>query len=536
MISHSGRRRAAISAKAEPKKSARRTAPLRHDHIYDDLLRTVELRFATAVAAGKFFDTDAHPELLWSAYLNGLPSQEKQFHTCHCCRNFIQRYGDLVVIAEDGGIFPAMWSISAPGIYADSFAAMHKLVAKARVIGPFLAKESVWGQPRTGDWTHLSVMPPATHIYREGALTAGQRMAEMRENFKNVITALGEFKAPLLDEAIRVLESDALSRSEKFLAPVKWLRALHDRPKGRAGENFLWRAIADAPDGYCHPRSSVVAPLLGDIALTLPFAEIKKRFEAMLHPLRYQRPQAAPKAGNIVAAEALVEKLGLERSLYRRFARLEDLQTVWRPRLMEERNVGGVFGHLRAKAEAAPSITLPTATMTWEKFARTTLPNAERIEMFTPAHGAFIGMTAPVHADAPPLFKWDNGIAWYVYHGGSAASQWGLSPGWVKVMAITPLPCLWGARSLRHLSEGVVLILDGARDSKSGSLALFPECLREELHGARSVIEAHSRSRKLSGYAEASACGWDLRNSQASAKLRVFANGAWSNVNIDRWD
>lgn len=533
MISHSGRRRAAISAKiSKPKKSV---TPKR-DHVYDDLLVAVSQRFDIAVDCGKFFRTDADPDSLWNSYLGNLPSQERQFHNCHCCRNFIQRYGDLVTIDDAGRAIPVMWPKDAPGIYAEPFGTMHLVVSKARVAGPFLAKESVWGLPRTGDWTHLSVMPPATHIYREGALIAGQRMAELRENYKNVITALGEFKAPLLDEAIRILEADALSRSEKFLGPIKWLRALHERPKGRAGENMLWRAIADASDGYCHPRSSVVAPLLADIALGLPFVEIKKRFEAMLHPLRYQRPQAEPKAGNIAAAETLVEKLGLMRSLERRFARLDDLETIWRPRVAEERNAGGVFGHLKAKADAVDPIALPGAVMTWEKFARTTLPGAQRIEIVVPSHGSFIGMTAPVHVDAPPLFKWDNGIAWYCYHNGSSASQWGLSPGWAKVTAVAALPCVWGARPMPFLNEGVVLVIDGARDLRPDSLALFPECLRDDLHGARSVIEAHSRSRKLEGFEEASACGYDLRKSNASCKLRVFSNGAWSPVTIDRWD
>jgi hypothetical protein len=130
----------------------------------------------------------------------------------------------------------------------------------------------------------------------------------------------------MLDQALRLLEADALARSEKFIGPVKWLRALHDRPTGQRGENVLWRAIAAAPEGYCHPKASVIGPLLNDIASGLPFAKIKARFDAKMAPLRYQRPQAAPAALNIKAAEARVEKLAIAPALERRFARIEDLR------------------------------------------------------------------------------------------------------------------------------------------------------------------------------------------------------------------
>ena len=46
---------------------------------------------------------------------------------------------------------------------------------------------------------------------------------------------------------------------------------------------------------------------------------------------------------------------------------------------------GGVFGHLTPKAKPANPLTLPQQTMTWEKFARTVLPDAISIEAQVPA-------------------------------------------------------------------------------------------------------------------------------------------------------
>ncbi len=322
MITHTGRRKAA-AARALP------VAPAtpHDDPIYEALLSATKARFAAAVADGsRLFTTDASG--LWETYLDNLPAAERQFHTCHCCRSFIQRYGGLVTIGEDGLTRSAMWSAEIGGLYGNSFLLMATAAEAARVTGPFLSKETVWGTPVTGPWTHLSVTPPASHVYRERALTAGQAMAAKRQDFITVTTALDEFTAPMLDQALRIFEADALARSEKFIGPVKWLRDLHDRPKRRRGVNVLWRAIGAAPDGYCHPKSSVLGPLLEDIRAGKPFDDITRSFEAMLHPLRYQRPQAAPAAQNIKQAEELVVKLGLARSLERRYARLDEVQKV----------------------------------------------------------------------------------------------------------------------------------------------------------------------------------------------------------------
>jgi hypothetical protein len=152
-------------------------------------------------------------------------------------------------------------------------------------------------------------------------------------------------------------------------------------------------------------------------------------------------------------------------------------------------------------------------------------------------------LTTAAIADAPPILKWDrederNPVGWYVYNGGSVASQWRLVGGqWSKINAISSLPSMWGSRPMPFLAEGVVLVLDGAADTKSGSgNALFPECLRDELHGARSTIEAYSRSAELAERAEASACGYNIQKSAADCTLRAFAAGAWTSYRIDRWD
>jgi hypothetical protein len=331
--------------------------------------------------------------------------------------------------------------------------------------------------------------------------------------------------------------------------PAQWLHDLHvaiDGVRGPARSNLVWRAVATAPAGVCHPRSSMIGTLLEDIAAGMEFGEISRRFAAKMHPLQYQRPQAPPTAGNIAQAEKLVEQLGIQPSLSRRFARLEDIETIWTPKPKPETPAtNGVFGHLKPKGESAPSqLIVPPATMTWDKFTRTVLPTADRIEFYAPhGPGAYTALVTAANADAPPILQWDrperrNPVSWYVYSGGSTPEQWGLASGrWHTVAAITLKPPMWGDGGFGHQGKAAILILEGARDSRNTSAALFPEILKADLRAIRATIEAYSRSATLEGAEEQSANGIMLdQGSKWNALVRVHSGRMHADYRLDRWD
>ena len=526
-----------------------------HDYEYATLLTCVEQSRLSASKHGRLFTTDATG--LWEKYLYNLAPGERQTHNCHACQRFIETYGGLVAIDENGAAVPAMWTGDDwPQFYLAAQASLRYAVARAQVTGPFLSSQPVWGQPVTGPWQHLSVNVGTMNTFRETKLNAGQAMAAKREDFRTVRTFLDNTKLATLAEALRMLTTESLASSEKFIAPVRWLVDLFERRVGvrhpQIRDNILWKAVASAPDGYCHPNASVIGPLVENIEAGRSFSVIADAFGRMVAPLNYQRPKAPPTAGNIEAGERIIEKLGLGRSLVRRFARLDDLQKLWRPRHRPRDDradaaAAGVFAHLKSKESGhhqTPQVDIPPVTMTWVKFASNVLPTAERMEFLVPSYGHFIAFTTAVHADAPPIMKWDredrrNPVAWYVYPGGSAAARWKLTAGWCEVTAVALLPTMWGEQPQPFLGEGAVLMLHGAADTENQSGALFPECLRGELHEIRSTIEAYSRKARLYDQDTASACGYDIRKGVAgppSKQVRVHSAGLVTRYIIDRWD
>lgn len=505
---------------------------------YEELRLAVRRRFDGVAASGaKLFTTDATG--LYDAFLEHLPPELRQRHNCHACRHFVDRLGGLVTIDETGATSSPLWEPTDDVDFRASVLAVHNLVARAKVTGIFLSKHANLGTEVTGGWRHFAVTLPQSMVHRDRLLTPGQAMAAKRDDFATLCRALAEFKPQTLRQAVTLLEADALYRSEKVLGCAKWLLELHtarQEKRGPARDNLTWLAISGAPQGWCHPRSSMIGTLLEDIDAGLPLDDVRRKFTAKMHPLQYQRPQAAPSAGNIAEAERIVEKLGIADSLKRRFARLDEIEAVWRPHPAEPTKDGGVFAHLKPKGAESTELKSSDATpITLDKFLRAVLPNAEEVEVYAPLHGNFIAILTAEVEGAPLIFQWDNTFSNYVYNNGSAASSWNIRSGWHKAQAITLSPHEWGGGKLPHMGRTAIFVIDGCRDLHAPSLGLFPETLKSELRAIRSTIEAFSRAGKPSNTDGASACGLAWQ-SGAPVTVRVTTGGVTLTYKIDRLD
>jgi len=295
---------------------------------YEDLLSSIRQTFSAA--SGPLFTTNT-PDL-WPVFLANIPEHARQHYTCHACRHFVERFGGLVRISEDGTKTPAVWG-DVPEFFTPAVNAIKKLLAKSKVNGVFVSSFLTYGEPVTGEWYHMSVTPPAPTVWKSLTQSASQRAAEKGEDFKTLVGGLVEYKIEAVTQAVKLLKSDQLYRSEKVLGVAEWLFDLHARRNATrntaARENITWLAVATAPAGFCHVKSSMIGTLLDDIVSGLDFDDVSRRFASKMHPLQYQRPQAAPSAGNIAQAEKIMEQLGASGALSRRFARLEELQTIW---------------------------------------------------------------------------------------------------------------------------------------------------------------------------------------------------------------
>jgi hypothetical protein len=400
------------------------------DDGYDSFLAAVRKRFDAIASQSKpppLFTTAS--EQLFEVFLAALPDALRQENTCDTCRHFFARFGGLVTIDEHGKTSPLLWAAKqGREPYAGAARAVADVVARAPVVGVFLSSERSWGTASKGGWTHLAVTPTSSLVFStEGTRNAAQAAAEVREDFRTLVAGLQDYPLELVKRAAALLETGKLYRSEKCIEVAKWLLAVHKSLKStgsaRGRENLIWRVAATAPPGFCHVRSSMIGTLLDDLRLELPFAEIKARFDAKMHPLQYQRPTAAPGQQNIDRAETIIAQLRSAGALERRFAKLDDIDPLWLPRASTGKGGGGVFSHIkpRSKNPATTEIDAPAVVMTWEKFARTVLPEAVAIHFHVPATPkSYLALVTAKNPEAPPIIQWDskdkrNPVTMYVY-------------------------------------------------------------------------------------------------------------------------
>lgn len=517
---------------------------------YHQFLRDFQDNFDSNLFSNDYlFTTDV--ENLFDVFLSKIPEERRQHYNCHACRDFVNKYGGLVKIDENGRTLPIMWNTTSFPILNLSIEAIRSKLSNAWVNGVFKSDQEILGKPITGKWHHMSIKLPKLYNFVNDSLihTAGQWRSQKREDFRALMISLSEYPKNIADQAVSLLNTESLPRSDRFLATAIWFAGIHKRLENckvkNIRRNIVWKAVTSVPNGVCHIKSSVIGTLLDDLKDGKSYDVLRRKFAVKVDSINYQRPKSSPSDGNIEQAEKIIEQLGLKDSLARRLAKFEDLQYIWLPESIARDDSGtGVFSHLKKNNITPNKITTNSLKITWEKFQKNILPDAKAIEIFINQMDNFSAFTTAANPDAPPIIRWDkeenrNPVAWYQYAGGSSSGQWGLeSHSWLEVIGICELPSMWNDNKVSE--RGAAFIIKGARDSRYGQLgiALFPEFMISELHGIRSTIESYSRNEKFIGDNVDSVAGimFHKGNKNISIKLKIETNNVAVVYEIDRWD
>lgn len=474
------------------------------------------------------FTTDA--KNLFEIFLEGLPENARQHYRCNACKGFVNRYGNLVVINKKGVITSLLWdTVTTPSFFIEAIQAMQNEVVNAKVTGVFFSAKPMWGINVTGKWHHMHVIPHTAMVFASKD-DANRKMAEKKEEYKMVLKVLTKYSFETVSQVAKLLKSDSLYRSEKCLGNSLWLKEVYQNITGsknfKKNNHVLWRHVAYAPTGFCHISGGMLGTLLDDVASGhLNFDAIAKKFESKMNPTKYQRPSKAPTEGNVAQAEKVFEKLNCADSLPKRFAKIEELTSIWRPRgVSAEKKTTreGVFSDLKTrkkeKATFINNIEIPEKVISMRTFLEDIMPDAEKIHIWIPGYERcnFAGITTAINPTSRPILQWDhedkrNPFSSYVYSGGSFPASFMLeSNKYYPCDAVVVNPCHWND-SFKHTNhgEGIIFIIQGCKDRnyEGSGMSIFPEDLKSEFHSVRSTIEQYSRQHDLEGYDEASACG-----------------------------
>lgn len=479
-----------------------------------------------------------------TTFIANLSEEDRSAWKCRTCHRFMQAWGDVSLILPDSGeLVPLLWtqdSAPLPAGYRDSALAVAKLFETARVTKDFRVNRILYGRPEAGGWTHFTIEFPEKRLDNKFASGInGQKVAELARMLRRLTT---DYTFRHVERAETLLHNK-LPRGKELVDAVSWLGtvfiSLESCPltKDRR-HNLLCHLAVSAPVGWVGSlRSGILSTLLTNIKNGTSKRELLESWSRQTHPLNYMRPRAQPRVGGIVAAEKLLGSLNLtSQDLERRFCTIQDIPQnvfLYRARSDAASDKYPVLGSLMELAIRRESHqSSHTERIAFLKFAEQVLPRARQLELWLSCSECLFWFITGFEG-TKPIMQWhteNNRVSWFTPLGRLDPRQHGLGSGWNTVTSIVPFPHLWTETSMVPLShlcdvpqveaqnhvgsavmditpkpkipfsqQGVnfMIALKHLAQPNTGSLCLFPEFLKSELHGARKVIEAYSNQGEI---------------------------------------
>ena len=383
------------------------------------------------------FITNVDKDDLWSTYLSSFPEGtnpifiERTEHDCNCCKQFIRAVGNVVAIIDNKLV--SIWDVEVDNFYQDVADAMSIAVKKKKKISnAFLHYEASAGtdknvqhaQANNGDkadiiFHHFYVGIHAKFVKKEYEI--GTILSKSKSNQAVFMRGMKELSLDAAETVLELIEQNSLYRGEEHEEAVKAFitqKKKFDKIAKKLQGNYCW-AI-----GYSGVRNTAIGTLITDISDGVGLNKSVASFESKVAPANYKRSSAVVTKGMLDNAKKIVEELGIEPSLFRRYAHVDDITIP---------NV--LFADRKAKKEMGvldDLVKTPTKIKNLDKveevdiktFVESILPKADSIEIMVDNNhiNNFMSLIAPVNPDAPNILKWGNNYSW-AYKGEVADSM-----------------------------------------------------------------------------------------------------------------
>lgn len=378
------------------------------------------------------YHVDIDGEELWNLYLDAFPPgtneifRERREYDCSCCRSFIKNYGGIVGIINNQKV--SIWDLNG---LEDKYQVVSDVLSSRIHSFPinnvFYSKFSSLGTDENKEllpngtvmnWHHFYHELPSTFVNRSSD-SVESLQGSLRQSKDVIERSLGELTMDSLNTVIELINSKSLYRGEEHLAIVKRFRtAKMDFSKLHTVEsknNFCWVQATESGRALAI-RNTAIGTLLINLSEGMDLELAVSKFEKLVAPDNYKRPKAIYTKAMAEKGKAKLVELGLEDSLGRRYAKIEDIsiQNVLWASGESKKVMKDPFDELIASASNAKGKVKHSSETTIEDFVDNILPNASEIELLVENRfgNNLVSLIAPEKLDVPSLFKWDNGFSW----------------------------------------------------------------------------------------------------------------------------
>lgn len=400
-----------------------------------DVKQQMTKHFQSMVASGApLFEVSIDKDILWNEYLEAFPTKYngiyrvRREHDCGACRQFIKNVGAVVTIID--GAVTSIWDFKCTdNEYKPVIHHMANFVKSHPVSDVYINNAALIGinknfeKLETGEvitYEHFYLVLPNKYVNVSNNSIAAIKSAyrSARDVFKRSLDELTE------DSVITVLElinSNTLYKGQEWQSQLQTFLSYkqeYDRLTFDVDKNnFSWENSVAAGPVITRIRNHSIGQLLIDISNGVDLDEAVRKYERIVAPTNYKRPNAIFTQKMLDDAKQTVESLGYKNSLYRRFANLDDINV--NNILFVNRNVvktlgGDVFDSLTSDIGIDKKKFDRIDEIPIEKFIADVLPNITSLEILLENKHAnsMVSLITAVDNDAPSMFKWNNAFSW----------------------------------------------------------------------------------------------------------------------------
>lgn len=389
---------------------------------FKEIAKKIRARFDT-MSHEALFRVDVDRDTLWDLYLKSFPVgtnpiyKERTEHDCNCCKNFIRDVGNVVIIKDNK--IQTIWDIELEGFYGVVAKAMSEFVKKQAIVDVFTHREKQAGVEISRQmlengsvykWNHFSCSIPNHYVS-----ISPEKLNEARTTVQVFERGLKEITTEAIDSVLDLIGQDLYRGDEHRDAVVRFQtfkRKISDLTDSQRNI-FLWD---NYKENGSRIRNTVIGTLLTDISESVDIEKAVKSFEDKVSGTNYKRPTAIRTKGMVNAAMKTIKELGIEESVYRRFAVAEDISV--NNVLFADRSTASIMKDgLEEKLMASVTDNKDYSKVediTIDDFIEKVLPDVTEIEAyFENKHtNNLMSLIAPKDEESPNILKWNNNFSW----------------------------------------------------------------------------------------------------------------------------
>lgn len=384
----------------------------------------MQAHFLLLVAGqSKLFVTNVEKEVIWDTYLMSFPEEERQQHNCNACRQFLRAFGNVVAIVDNK--VKSIWDFECDEPYQTVVKALDKLVTAAPVKDVYITFLKKIGTDFNHEdcedgsiitWNHMFLQLPTSIVTRKTSFSEEALMGQARSKKDVLKRAFTELTVDAVQTVLELIAQNSLYRGQEFKSILDiFLIEKHrfDNVPEDQQDNYVWTESINISSAIASIRNSAIGTLLVDISQGRELDEAVSAYERIMAPSNYKRPTTLITKRMVEQAQETIAELGLENSLGRRYATMDDV-TVNNVLFVnrEAKKKLNVFDDLGVAI--TPKSLGKVEEIGIEDFIKNVLPTATSIEaMMANEHtNNLMSLIAPTIKDSKPLFKWDNSFSW----------------------------------------------------------------------------------------------------------------------------